>query len=45
MTTFHHAVRQPRTVLLHPQKPPTLFQTVIELLEVALGQLGKEYMS
>ena len=45
MAAFHHAVGQPRAVLFYPQKPSTLFQAVIELLEIALGQLGNGYVS
>ena len=45
MTAFYHTIGEPRSVLLHPQKPFALFQSVIKLPEIALGQLGERDVS
>ena len=39
VATPYHAVRQPRAIVVGVEEPPGLFQSGVELLEVALGQL------
>ena len=44
MTAFHHAVREAGAVFFCAQKPPSLLEPDIELLEVAGGELSQRNM-